>query len=66
MKGHYEGGGYCWEPGEIPMCSMCDERVALYATAHLGVMLCGDSDCHTAYVMQECYEIEFFEDEGAA
>lgn len=63
MSGHYEGGGYSWEPGEIPMCSMCDEGVAVWATAHRGVFLCNCPECHWAYIEQECDEIEFFEDE---
>ena len=60
-KGYYAGGGYEWE--DVPMCSMCFENIATRATAHLGILLCDDSSCHTAYVMQECDEIEFFEDE---
>ena len=45
------------------MCSMCFEAVATRATAHRGIFLCDNSSCHTAYVMQECYPIEFFEEE---
>lgn len=60
--GHYEGGGYSWEPGEIPMCSMCQEKVATRATAHRGIILCDDPECACAYVEQECQAIEYFED----
>ena len=64
MTGHYEGGGYQWEPGDTPMCSMCFKNVATLATAHLGVVLCDDPGCHTAYVWQECERIEFVEDDN--
>ena len=59
--GYYVGGGYTWEPGEIPLCSMCGGRVATRATAHSGVILCDNPDCHCLFVMQECHEIEYFE-----
>ena len=63
MTGHYEGGGYQWEPGDVPMCSMCFENIATRATAHSGILLCDDPDCHCAYVMQECNEIEYVEED---
>lgn len=59
---YYEGGGYLWKAGEVPMCTACGERVAVRTTAHLGVHLCDDPECHTWFVMQVCDEIEFVED----
>lgn len=63
MTGWYEGGGYQWAADDVPMCSMCFEEIATLATTHLGILLCDDPSCHTAYVMQECDLIEFFEEE---
>ena len=62
-KGYYAGGGYQWEPGEVPLCSMCNLNIATRTTAHSGIHLCDDPECHSMYVMGECDEIVLFEDE---
>jgi len=63
MMGHYEGGGYCWKPGEVPLCSICQENIATRTAAYRGIHLCDSPECACSYVAQECDAIEYFEDD---
>jgi hypothetical protein len=60
-KGHYESSGYIWDKGEIPQCYQCNEQ-AKWSTAHSGVHLCDETQCHTDYIVGNCDLITFVEE----
>lgn len=59
---HYESQGCTWPEGEVPMCTVCEERVAVWETVHRGINLCDDEYCLLEYVRQESHEIELIEE----
>ena len=61
---YYAGGGYRWEGSDFPMCSICQDEPAAYATATSGVVLCDSPSCHNHYVVSECDPIQFYREEN--
>jgi hypothetical protein len=58
MAFQYSSHGMTWGIGEVPMCTMCEERVATRETVHSGLILCDNQDCWNNYITQETWAIE--------
>ena len=67
-KGYWRSMGCVWDEGEVPECTFCGDRadkkdVSLYETAVNGIYLCEKKDCLYDFLMNECYLIEFYEND---
>jgi len=59
--GHYTCYGDDWPPGVTPRCKYC-ESVATWEAPSGDTLLCDDVRCHTAYVTDQGYAIEYWDE----
>jgi len=62
MGGYYTCFGDDWPPGKVPKCKYCRSVATWELWAHNGqVLLCDDARCHTAYIADEGFCVEYNE-----
>jgi hypothetical protein len=60
---HYDCFGDSWLPGVTPRCKYCGQVATLEMMHHDGdILLCDSARCHSAYVEEKGFGIDYWED----